>query len=159
MGVVGHRSGVQTRAVLGAAGLVVLVGACGWPSTPSQVPSSPPPAAVATPTAQGLLGTALAFDQQLPGVVAFGGREASRTQVGPSSSAWRWTGDQWAPLTAATSPPPRSQAMLAAEQSGGLVLLGGQAETQFTPSCVASPSAGQPNCSELVTPVRTLSDV
>jgi|SRR5450755_3668226 len=103
MGVVGHRSGVQTRAVLGAAGLVVLVGACGWPSTPSQVPSSPPPAAVATPTAQGLLGTALAFDQQLPGVVAFGGREASRTQVGPSSSAWRWTGDQWAPLTSATS--------------------------------------------------------
>ena len=49
--------------------------------------------------------------------------------------------------------------MLAPDQAGGLVLLGGQAETQFTPSCVASPSAGQPNCSQLVTPVRTLSDV
>ena len=162
MAAVGHRSCVQMRALVSAAGLVVLT--CGCASHPTRSParptsSSPAPALAAVPTAQRLLGAALAFDQQLPGVVAFGGRESSSTQVGPSGSALRWTGDQWAPLTSATSPPPRSYAMLAADQAGGLVLLGGQAETQFTPSCVASPSAGQPNCSQLVTPVRVLSDV
>ena len=174
MAVVGHRSGVQMRAVLSAAGLVALV--CGCASRPTQAPArpasslaatarpaplspSPSPAAAPTPTAQRLLGTALAFDQQLPGVVSFGGREASSTQVGPSGSALRWTGDQWVPLVSATTPPPRSQAMLAPDQAGGVVLLGGQAETQFTPSCVASPSAGQPNCYQLTTPIRVLSDV
>ena len=112
------------------------------------------------PTAQRLLGAALAFDQELPAVVSFGGRESSSTQVGPSAIRlamdWRPMG---AALTSATSPPPRSHAMLAPDQAGGLVLLGGQAETQFTPSCIASPSAGQPNCYQLTTPVRVLSDV
>lgn len=120
---------------------------------------TPAPGIVSPPTAQRLLGAAVAYDPGSDSVIAFGGQDRTGRQIGPSSLTWRWTGGRWQPV-ATSGPPARSSALMTAEASGrGLLMFGGQAETFTLPSCSPPSAPGQPQrCTGSASPGRLLSD-